>query len=482
MAFELEVFEGTGLDAALLEALIVEHERDVEPKLRRLWSYYRNELTGAGGPGESQGRWYRQGQACGLPARTRRLAETGGGETVIENDIAWRVDSLVDFVFGRPVKIVSHAGDDATRRRIEETLDEVFESSGGARLFQDMALLGSVYGHVDLAVRLEGLFGGGMTRGLGGRVRVELIEPTRGIPVLDPGDFRRIEAYVIRSRVTTNEVASGGAGGAGLLARVLGRRGGGRRVAEVVEILSASHRQVYVDGSLVEDGPLRFGELPIVHAQNTGQPFRYEGISDVEPMIPMQDELNARLSDRAHRVTLQSFKMYLARGIEGFGDVAVGPGQVWTTDNPDAGVEAFGGDASSPSEEAHIAEVREALDKVSGVSPLVLGVVRAKVGHLSSENALRIALMGVLSKTMRKRQSYGGAILGAGRMILDAMDASGAMSTRVEDRGLSLRWPDPIPVDERDRLREAELKRALGVPAEVVLAELGYGSGDSGVN
>lgn len=479
MAFELEAFESSGLDTALLGALIAEHERDVEPKLRRLWSYYRNELSGASGA-EGDGRWYRQGQAGGLPARARRLAAAGGGETVIENDIAWRIDSLVDFVFGRPVKIVSDAGDDATRRRVEETLDAVFEQSGGARLFQDMALLGSVYGHVDLVVRVEELFGGASPRDVSRRARVELIEPTRGIPVLDPGDFRSVEAYVIRSRVVTNEV--GAASGTGLLARVLGRRGGGRKTAEVVEIISAAHRQVYVDGALVEDAPLRFGVLPIVHAQNTGQPFRYEGISDVEPMVPLQDELNTRLSDRAHRVTLQSFKMYLAKGIEGFGDVAVGPGQVWTTDNPDASVEGFGGDASSPSEDAHIAEVREALDKVSGVSPLVLGVVRAKVGHLSSENALRIALMGVLSKTMRKRQSYGGAILKAGRMILDALDASGVLETSPGDRGLTLRWPDPIPVDERDRLREAQLKRELGVPAEVVLAELGYGAGDGGVN
>ena len=480
MAYELDVFADTGLDAALLEMLIAEHEGDTEPRLRGLWSYYRNELTGAGGD-RGAGRWYRQGQASGLPARLKRSAETGGGGVVIENDIAWRVDSLVDFVFGRPVKIVSGASDAGMRGRIERTLDAVFERSGGARLFQDMALLGSVYGHVDLVVRLEGLFGAGGGGDVPRRVRVELIEPTRGIAVLDPGDFRGIEAYVIRSRVMTNEIAGGA--GSGILARVLGRRGGGsgRRIAEVVEVISARHRQVYVDGVLVEDAPLRFGALPIVHAQNTGQPFRYEGISDVEAMVPLQDELNARLSDRAHRVTMQSFKMYLAKGIEGFGEVAVGPGQVWTTDNPDASVEGFGGDADSPSEDRHIAEVREALDKVSGVSPLVLGVVRAKVGHLSSENALRIALMGVLSKTMRKRQAYGGAIVDAGRMILDALDASGVMETREEDRALSIRWPDPIPVDERDRLREAQLKRDLGVPAEVVLAELGYGAGDGGV-
>lgn len=49
----------------------------------------------------------------GLPARfgQARDVETGGNrwETVIENDIAWRVAVLVDFMFGRPVTIQSAA-------------------------------------------------------------------------------------------------------------------------------------------------------------------------------------------------------------------------------------------------------------------------------------------------------------------------------------------------------------------------------------
>jgi len=35
------------------------------------------------------------------------------------------------------------------------------------------------------------------------------------------------------------------------------------------------------------------------------------------------------------------------------------------TDNPDASIESFGGDADSPSERQHIEELREALDRAS---------------------------------------------------------------------------------------------------------------------
>ena len=43
---------------------------------------------------------------------------------------------------------------------------------------------------------------------------------------------------------------------------------------------------------------------------------RFEGLSDVEPLISLQDELNTRLCDRANRVTMQSFRMWLGKGID----------------------------------------------------------------------------------------------------------------------------------------------------------------------
>jgi hypothetical protein len=218
-----------------------------------------------------------------------------------------------------------------------------------------------------------------------------------------------------------------------------------------------------------------------VHIQNIAQPLAYEGLGEVEPLIPLQDELNTRLSDRASRVTMQSFKMFLAKGLDGLDRLPVGPGQVVLTSNPEATIETFGGDASSPSEDAHIAEIREALDKVSGVPPLAAGVVRAKIGNLSSANALRVTLMGLLSRTARKRITYGRGLVEASRMVLDALDRAGILRTDPRDRDLRVVWPDPLPPSESDALIAAERKLAIGVPRQQVLAELGYGASDPGV-
>lgn len=504
MAYRLAAFSGVGLDEALLGLVIDEHQSRVIPRLDKLWTYYRNPLRPVGPaspftvdePGEGWSRpggWYRAGQEVGLPPRLVGKSADGDGRTgarrevVIENDIAWRIHAMVDFMFARPVTIVSTARDEALRRRIERALDLVWEQSGGIGLLQDMALLGHVHGHVDLLLRAGTLRGSAGPRGesddtlrrAAGELRIEVIEPRRGIPMLDPADYRRLAAYIIHYEREENAVDA-----AGRFSRLLGKGEPPRRARRgVTEVMDGARRQLYEDGRLIDETltPWAGGEPPVAHIQNVSQPFAYEGLSEVEPMIPLQDELNTRLSDRASRVTLQSFKMYLAKGIDGFEHARVGPGQIWSTDNTEATVEAFGGDADSPAERAHILEIREALDKVSGVPPIASGVVRAKIGNLSSANALRITLMGVLSKTARKRVTYGRGIASMCRLVLSALDHAGALRTDEADRGVRLEWADPLPVDLADQVQAASGKLKLGVPRERILAELGYSPDDPGV-
>jgi hypothetical protein len=180
-------------------------------------------------------------------------------------------------------------------------------------------------------------------------------------------------------------------------------------------------------------------------------------------------------------VVRRPFQMYLAKGIEGFSNTGVGPGVVWSTDNPDAAIERFGGDMHSPSEESHITEIREAMDKVSGVPPLAGGVVRAKLGNLSSGNALRVTLMGLIAKTKRKRVGYGRGIENVCTMILDALNAAGVLVTDPSQRGVRVVWPELAVADEQETVAAAKSKIELGVPAETVIAELGYDQEDPGV-
>jgi hypothetical protein len=188
----------------------------------------------------------------------------------------------------------------------------------------------------------------------------------------------------------------------------------------------------------------------------------------------LQDELNTRLSDRASRITFQAFKMYLAKGLDGVDERGISPGRMWCTDNPDASIEPFGGDSATPSEDMHISEIREAMDKVSSVTPVVAGVLKNKIGNLTSGVALRMTFMGMLAKTFRKQYTYGTGLKQIARLVLQTLDVCRVYPTTAEEREVEIIFPDPLPENMAERLKEAQIKKELGVSQEQVLRELGY--------
>lgn len=495
MSYRLSAFSDVRLDQAKLNLVIDEHERGRVPRFDTLWTYYRNPLQPVGVGRGASGRWYRQPQEQGLPARLRTTAahplpddRAQRREVVIENDIAWRIQAMVDFMFGKPVAIRSTAPR-AKRTLIERVLDQVWEQSGGIALLQDIALMGHVFGHADLIIRVDedriaraAHAPADAALAAASAITIEVVEPRRGIPLLNPHDYRVLDAYIIRSRAAHTESADPALSLRGVLRALTGSPTRAPATAqEVLEVISASAWHVYHNGELAWEQSRAWtaGRIPVVHIQNTAQPLTFEGAGEVEPLIPLQDELNTRLSDRANRVTLQSFKMYLAKGIEGLNHV--GPGQIWSTDNLQATVEAFGGDAACPSEESHIREVREALDKVSGVPPLSGGVVQGRIGNLTSATALRITLMGLTAKTNRKRVTYGRGIAQACELILTVLDTAGVLTTDPAERTIALDWPDPLPADIRDTVAAAQLREAVGVPESEIARDLRIGATDHGV-
>ncbi len=508
MAFETDIFQDTGLEADYIDWLIDTRWVDIQAHFELLWNYYANPKIEISDSrlAESSKRSI-QAQEFGLPARitgyvhsgrsglpgTRVLRDIQRKEVVIENDIAWRINAAVDFLFGKSISFTSKSPDDLKRAEIESIIKALFSANGAIGFLQDMAVLGSVYGFVDCFVRpgdeiIERVTSSSFqnhsqdSRTTGSleeaqrlvqTIGLELIEAPRALPVLDENDYKEIRYYVQHFYQKKNALARKSS----FLSRILsgGRRSGdSRQIVAVTEITSANAWQRYEDKELVAEGILPWEFLPVVHIQNIAQPYFYEGHSNVEPLIPLQDELNTRLSDRASRITFQSFKMYLGKGIEGFEDKPVSPGRMWYTDNPEASIEEFGGDAATPSEALHIAEIREAMDKVSSVTPLVAGVLKNKLGNLTSAVALRLTLMGMLSKNERKRFTYSEGVKQICRMVLRMLDTADIYKTGTTDREVDIIFPSPLPENMAEKLKEAQMKKDLGVSTEQVLRELGY--------
>ncbi len=536
MAFEFGNFNDPELSSEYVTYLLDQKSPGVVEYYGKLWDYFRNPLTPAAAIGANatsvSSRPYFQAQEAGLPPRItgvqrnlapgEQMTDLRRKEVVIENEIAWRVQTMIDFLFGKQPAIRSLADDAALASTIEQVISAMFEANGGIALLQEMAMLGAVYGFVDVALRIPAdisvhstpITSGYLPTTAAGQGRpgisdnsadaainsfgdqggtpsqarsetdvnravsvarilsLETIEAPRVLPILEEDDYRQIRYWIQCYHKHPARLAdrrrpwySFGVGS---------RSGDMQATVEVMEIVAGSWWQRYEDRQLVAEGPNILGRLPLVHIQNVSMPGAYAGASDVEPLIPLQDELNTRLSDRAHRVTYQSFKMYLGKGIDDFLDRPVGPGQMWATQNPDASIEEFGSDGGSPSEASHIEDVRLALDKVSGVPPLAAGILNGNVGNLTSATALKVVLSGLLARTAKKRLTYGHGIAQIVELALGWLDIAGVLKTRPEDRRVEIHWPSPLPVDEGEQLRNAQIKAQLGVPGDRILAELGY--------
>ncbi|MFN4241806.1 MAG: phage portal protein [Tepidisphaerales bacterium] len=528
-----------GIPVAELVAGHRQLEQVERPRHTRLWNYYRNPMLPHSRRGQgSSDRPYRQAQEWGMPARLTgyvtgdigpsAAAATGPArkDIVIENDIGWRIDAMIDHLFGRELTLDSAADDPARGRLLGGVVRRVFDLHGGLRFFQQMALFGMVYGFVDVVVRytppppsmadapadaaettslstptpapehdtaqthgtgtptdpgepvgpddLDGRGRGDHPDGrlierLARQFRLEIVHPSHALPVPREDAPAAYAVLPRRDRPAADASASWWSRFFSPL-----RTAPAGELPGDFELWTAEHRLVVAGGRIAVAERHALGRVPVVHIQNLAAAFEYAGRSDVEPLIPLQDELNTRLSDRAHRITMQSFRMFLAKGIDNFLSVPVSPGRMWATDNESAEIIEFGGDANCPSEQQHIADIREAMDKASGVPPVAAGLIRDRVGQLSSAAALRVTLQALLAKTDRKRATYGRGIAELGELILLHLHASGQLPSRPEERVLRLSWPSPLPESGAERLHEAELKLKLGIPPETVRRELGY--------
>jgi hypothetical protein len=522
-------------------------------RFRRLWAYYRNPILATStGEGAISDRPYRQAMEWGLPSRitgVRSSVEVGAGtrvdeiqrkEVVIENDIAWRIDTQVDYLFGKSIVLSSIAPDPSRRELISALLRQILANAGGITFLQQLALLGAVYGFVDVLVKLApedeaptldcshhahdlGARSTAETTeppppesanalddstdtgashpslkavdALARRIRLEIIEPSRALPVLACDNWKKVEAYA-----QVWEEKGHGARGVGQgedhrasgwferirsilsphLAVVRSTTGSVTGFHDEIpdnvhtELITREKWYRFKGSSLIDSGDNALNEIPLIHIQNTPLPFEYAGESEVEPLIPIQDEINTRLSDRGYRITMQSFKMFLGIGIDNFLETPVSPGRMWVTDNEKAKVLEFGGDGKTFSEDNQIAEMREAMDKISGVTPIAAGVTRRRIGRLTSAAALKVTMLALLAKTERKRTMYGNGIARLCELALAWLDKANLFHTTPEERQIEIHWPNPLPVNELERLEEAQAKLRIGVSREVVLKELGY--------
>src|SRR5262249_32754313 len=120
------------------------------------------------------------------------------------------------------------------------------------------------------------------------RIRVVNLDPAAFFARWSGDDLAELRAVELRYGLEA-EVAQRLYGvGAGAAARGL---------TPVVERWSAQELTLLLDGRVVRQGPNPYGELPFVHIGNLRPPNSFWGVSDLRDVVPLNRELNERVSD-----------------------------------------------------------------------------------------------------------------------------------------------------------------------------------------
>jgi hypothetical protein len=202
----------------------------------------------------------------------------------------------------------------------------------------------------------------------------------------------------------------------------------------------------------VYEGPNPFGFIPFIHVANLQPPNSSWGVSDLVDLVPLNRELDERMSDQADVIHYHADPPVVFRGVEEHSDLPVGPGTVWDLPR-DADVALLEWRGSAPAVQEHIERLMRAIYDITETPRTSFG----DSGRLLSGVALETELQPLLQRTLRKRVAWSAALRRCVRMMLLLAERFGSQGTFAPYR-CQIVWPPMLPRDD-----DADARRNLAL-------------------
>jgi hypothetical protein len=414
-----------------------------------------------------------------------------GRSNLVINYARTIVDKGVSFLLGRGIGFAVEPAPAVFGGRAPRPANEAAGSRDPQAAIVAEALLYQVYDDNDLdqvdlacatnaAVLGDGVykvFWDAATR----RIRVVSVDPFGFFATWRPDDLATLQQVdLVYSLPAAAAAALDGAPPAdGAASRGAGARrfpllawlGGGGRAAErtaladpaaavtVVETWTERGFRLAVDGRVVRDGPNPYGVIPFVHVPNLPAPNEFWGRSDLVDVIPLNRELNERMSDQADVIRYHADPPVVFRGVEDHDAITVGPGSVWDLPR-DADVKLLEWHGQPVAVQDHINQVLRALYETSETPRTAFG----DSGRVLSGVALETELRPLIQKTLRKRVLWTAALRRRARLVWRVAEAVG-LAPPGAFAGLRPRivWPSMMPQDDTQDVRNNVALVAAGL-------------------
>lgn len=391
-------------------------------------------------------------------------------DNVLVNFCRSLIDDSVSWLFGNPETGVLHfdvepVGDEAqdldqedepedvldsaeetAEEQVENTLQAVYERSGGFRFFKRLGNRGSIAGHFFIKIVQEQ-----------DGPRLIVLDPLLVRVMTDPQDIDKVKAWSIewrrREKLPTGRWAD-------MIYRQL-----------IVDV-SDGEQTAYVVGDFkCEDRVKRNWQMdqifgwpwawsPIIDGRNIESGWGYYGLSDLEDAAGLNDALNFLVSNTMRILKFYADPKTIATGVRIEEVVETKVGGLFAIENEAARVFNLEMASDLTSSLAMMDFVRTAFWTIGrGMDP---SVYKDKIGAVTNF-ALRVLAIRTIQKMGDKRLSYGEALNEANRRALEMVNVTGYKTI--------IQWPEPLPEDPADELKSLSEEYSLGVISLKTLSE-----------
>ena len=242
------------------------------------------------------------------------------------------------------------------------------------------------------------------------------------------------------------------------------------KTAELLETWTPARFELRLNNQVVVDGPNPYGFIPFVHIANLAPPGSPWGQSDLVDLVPLNRELDERMSDQADLIRYHADPPVVFKGVEEHSDLPVGPGTVWDLPK-DADVSLLEWRGQVPAIDTHLARVMTALHDLSESPRTTFG----ETSQAFSGVALEAQSQPIVQRTLRKRIVWEPALERVAEYLLRLAELAG-----LAERGAyapyraEVLWAPMLPRDDAaDANRELALVAGGLKAPTTAMAELG---------
>ena len=392
------------------------------------------------------------------------------GESLITFNYAKAiVDKSVSFLFGKGFRIQPHK---EVAQELKPLLDEVWEYNKKDILGVEIGQMGAITGDCFIKVSWEDpeVDDNGILyeeEYPDGKVRIDVLPTSSVFPVYSSHDKDKMVSCTLQYAILEMGI-------------------NGKPVARMYkEVVTRDTISYYIDNELVEEIPNILREINIVQIKNIPLAGESRGQSDLKSIIPLQKELNAKVTDVSDIINYHSAPITIIQGAKSK-NLEKGAKKVWGGLPKDAKVYNLELNSDLNASNSFISTIKTAIHELSNTPEDSLGG-KSAVSNTTGV-ALQIKYAPLLEKTWLKRQTYGGGIKDVCRLVIKLLRVKGSDEERkllndlmATSEGIkkvfdiTVTFPDPLPKDEMVQLQIIAQKMNLGLEEpEGALKELGY--------